>query len=83
MGMSDDEFEDKIASRDIESPFPGTDDISSGYTKARDLIEKLRQDYRNMSDEDLDEFSKTMVEHFLDRTAAQAAAKIWFGKRGI
>ena len=83
MGMSDDEFEDQIASKDIEQPFPGDDELTIGYSKASDLISKLRQDYRGMSDEDLDEFSKTMVEHFLDRTAAQAAAKIWFGKRGI
>ena len=36
-----------------------------------------------MSDEDLDEFSKEMVLHFLDNTAAAAAAKIYFGKKGI
>jgi hypothetical protein len=36
-----------------------------------------------MSDDDLDNFSKTMIEHFLDNTAAQAAAKVWFGKREI
>ena len=83
MGMSGDEFEDQIASRDIGSPFPGTDNVSQGSKKASDLIEKLREDYRNMSDEQLDEFSVEMIEHFLDNTAAQAAAKIYFGKKEI
>ena len=84
MGMSDDEFEDQIASKDIEQPFPGDDELTIGYSKASDLISKLRQDYRNMSDEDLDEFSKEMVLHFLEgSTEAQAAAKVFFGKRGI
>ena len=35
------------------------------------------------SDEDLNEFSKEMMLHFIENTTAQAAAKIWFGKRGI
>ena len=81
MGMSGDEFEDQVASRDIGEPFPGDDELSVGYSKASDLISKLRQDYRNMSDEDLDEFSKEMVLHFLDNTAASEAAKIHFSKR--
>ena len=51
--------------------------------KASDLIDKLRGDYRGMSDEELDSFSKEMIEHFLDNTAAQAAAKVFFGKKGI
>ena len=86
MGMSDDEFEDQVASRDIgdEMSFPGSDDgISPGYRKASDLISKLRQNYRKMSDKDLDEFSKEMLLHFIDNTAAQAAAKVYFGKKGI
>ena len=83
MGMSDDEFEDQVASRDIGSPFPGTDNVSQGNKKASDLIDKLRKEYRSMSDEDLDEFSKEMLLHFIDNTAAQAAAKIYFGKKGI
>jgi len=36
-----------------------------------------------MSDDELDEFSKEMIEHFLDNTAAQARAKVFFAKRGI
>ena len=83
MGMSDDEFEDQVASRDIDEPFPGDDELSIGYSKASDLISKLRQNYRKMSDKDLDEFSKEMLLHFIDNTAAQAAAKIYFGKKGI
>lgn len=87
MGMSDDEFEDKIASRDIGDegmPFPGSDDdIPPGYRKASDLKDKLRKQYRNMSNEELNEFSKEMVLHFLDNTAAQAAAKVFFGRRGL
>jgi ribosomal protein L29 len=75
MGMSDEEFEDQIASRDI-GPY-------TGGNKASDLIEKLRGDYRGMSDEELDEFSKEMILHFLDNTAAQAAAKVFFGKREL
>ena len=83
MGMSGDEFEDQVASRDIGSPFPGTDNVSQGNKKASDLIEKLKEEYRGMSDQDLDEFSAEMVEHFLDNTAAQARAKIFFAKKGI
>ena len=83
MGMSDNEFEDQVASRDIGEPFPGDDELSIGYSKASNLISKLRQDYRGMSDEDLDEFSKEMLLHFIENTAAQAAAKIYFGKREL
>ena len=83
MGMSDDEFEDQVASRDIGEPFPGDDELSIGYSKASNLISKLRQDYRGMSDEDLDEFSKEMLLHFIDNTAAQAAAKAFFAKRQL
>ena len=82
MGMSDDEFEDQIASRDIGEPFPG-EPPSIGYSKASDLIDKLRKEYRSMSDKDLDEFSAEMVEHFLDNTAAQARAKVFFARKGI
>ena len=77
MGMSDDEFEDQVASRDIESPFPNPEDndVSAGYRKASDLIDKLRQEYRSMSDEDLDDFSVEMIKHFLDNTEAKNYAK--------
>ena len=77
-GFSDEEFDD-ITSRDIGSPFPGTD--SSGPSKAKDLIDKLREDYRSMSDEELDAFSKEMVLHFIDNTAAEAAVRVHFGKQ--
>ena len=72
--FSDEEMDD-ITSRGgfVGGPFPGTD--SSGPSKAKDLIDKLREDYRSMSDEELDAFSKEMIEHFLDNTAAQATAK--------
>ena len=72
-GFSDEEFDD-ITSRDIGNLHGN---------KASDLIEKLRGDYRGMSDEELDDFSVEMIEHFLDNTAARAAAKIWFGKKGL
>ena len=81
-GFSDEEFDD-ITSRDIGEPFPGDDELTIGYSKAKDLIEKLRQDYRNMSDDELDEFSVEMVEHFLDNLSAQVRAKTILTKRGI
>ena len=83
LGMDDDEFKDKITSRDIGSPFPGEYSSNEGSLQAQDLIEELREKYRNMSDKELDSFSKEMIEHFLDNTAAQAAAKIYFGKKGL
>jgi hypothetical protein len=83
MGMSDDEFEKNVTSRDIGSPFPGTNNVSPFAAKAKDYIEKFRQEYRDMSDEGIDEFSKTIINHLLDNTAAQAAAKVYFGKKGI
>ena len=63
-GFSDDE-QDNIMSRDAGSKFPTDTPFGlSGYQKARDLIEKLRKDYRKMSDSDLEKFSKTMIDHF-------------------
>ena len=76
-GFSDDETSD-FFSKDT----PSTKGIS-GYDKARKLVSTLRSDYRNMSDDELDEFSKEMIEHFLDNTAAQARAKVYFAKKGI
>jgi len=71
MGMSDDEFEDKIASKDIEEKG------KKGAEEARKLIAKLREKtYRSFSDEDLDAFSKEMVLHFIDNPAAEAAVKM-------
>ena len=84
MGMSGDEFEDQIASKDIGSPFPGTDDVSNGYKAAVALIDELREiTYKKLSNEELDTFSKEMVLHFLENTTAAAAAKIYFGKKEI
>ena len=83
MGMSDDEFEDEVTSRDIDEPmsFPG-ESPSKGYKEARKLIDTLRsKTYRSMSDLEIDEFSKEMVEHFLDNIAAEARARIIIGKR--
>ena len=83
-GFSDEEFDD-ITSRDPGDPFPQDDidyldDIDTkGYKRARDLIEKLRKEYRGMSDKELDSFSVEMVLHFLDNTAAITAAKVHFG----
>ncbi len=87
MGMSDDEFEDQVASRDIGdggSSFPGDE---SGYSpaaaKARDYIETFKKEYREMSDDQLDEFSVEIIDHLLNNTAAQARAKVFFAKKGI
>ena len=75
MGMSGDEFEDQVASRDVGSPFPGTDNVSQGNKKASDLIEKLKEEYRGMSDQDLDDFSVAMIKHFLDNVEAKDYAR--------
>ena len=87
MGMSDDEFEDQVASRDIGDTNPfmdDDDDRSPGEELASRTIEKLRQQYRGMSDQDMEDFSKEMVLHFLEgSTDAQAAAKVFFGKREL
>jgi|TARA_R110000744_G_scaffold172152_2_gene290679 hypothetical protein len=88
-GFNDSE-QDDIMSRDIESPFPNNDNddyfSSRGTEKAKDLIGKLKhgpEHYRTMSDEELDQFSKEMIEHFLNNTAAQAAAKVFLARKGL
>ena len=93
MDMNPDEFENKIASRDVGSPLPGPsnnpfmdvdDDRSPGEELADRTIDEFRRKlYRGMSDQDLDDFSASMVEHLLDNTAAQARAKVFFAKKGI
>jgi len=81
MGMSSDEFEKNVTSRDIGSPFPG-EPVKA--TKASKLIDNIKLSYKNMSEDEMESFSKEMVEYFLDQSvSAQAAAKIWFGKKGI
>ena len=81
-GFSDDE-QDDIMSRDVGSPFPGTNNVSPFTAKAKDYIDTFRQEYREMSDDGIDEFSVEIINHLLDNTAAQAAAKVYFGKRGL
>ena len=81
-GFSDEEMGD-ITSRDIGSPFPGTDNVSPFVAKAKDYIETFKKEYREMSDDGIDEFSVEIINHLLDNTAAQAAAKIYFAKKGI
>ena len=83
-GFSDEEQED-IMSRDVGSPFPGAStDVGNGVILAQETIKNWRENlYKNMPDKELDSFSKEMIEHLLDNTAAQAAAKAFFGKRGL
>ena len=81
-GFSDEE-QDDIMSRDVGSPFPGNNNVSPFAAKARDYIETFRQEYREMSDDGIDEFSVEIINHLLDNTAAQAAAKIYFGKKQL
>ena len=89
MGMSDDEFEDQVASRDIGDTYPNPfmdddDDRSPGEELASRTIEKLKQQYKGMSMQDMEDFSKEMVLHFLEgSTEAQATAKVFFAKRTI
>tara|TARA_R110000824_G_scaffold55565_1_gene152960 strand:+ start:1717 stop:2088 length:372 start_codon:yes stop_codon:yes gene_type:complete len=84
-GFSDDE-QDDIMSRDINKSFPSEpgDEPNDGYKAARAFIDEFREiTYKKLSQEDLDQFSKEMVLHFLDNTTAAAAAKIHFGKKGL
>jgi hypothetical protein len=87
LDMSPDEFEDQVASRDIGDTNPfmdDDDDRSPGEELASRTIEKLRQQYRGMSDQDMEDFSKEMVLHFLEgSTEAQSTAKVFFAKKGI
>jgi len=79
-GFSDEEMDD-ITSRDIGSPFPGTDDVSNGYKAARAFIDEFREiTYKQLSEEERDTFSKEMILHFLDNTTAKAAVMIQLGK---
>ena len=67
-----------VSSRDIEDKNPfmdDDDDRSPGVELASRTIEKLRQQYRGMSDDIMDDFSVEMIKHFLDNYEAQAAAK--------
>ena len=82
----DDDFGSFI---DSDDRFPGEDEAgmaprySPFAAKAKDYIETFRKEYRDMSDDGIDEFSVEIINHLLDNTAAQAAAKVFFGKRGL
>jgi hypothetical protein len=84
MGMSPEEFEDQVASRDIGSSFPGTDKVSDGYKAARALIDELRYvTYKKLSDDERDAFTKEMVGHFIETTQGMAAAKVAMARKGL
>jgi len=84
--FSDKEMGD-ITSRDIGDTNPfmdDDDDRSPGEELASRTIEKLKQQYKGMSMQDMEDFSKEMVLHFLEgSTEAQATAKVFFAKRTI
>jgi len=85
-GFSDEE-QDDIMSRDIGdggSPFPGTDNVSPFTAKAKDYTEMFKKEYREMSDDGIDEFNKEIIEYLLNAfPSAQATAKVFFAKKGI
>ena len=72
--LTRDKEEDEVGMAPRYSPFAA---------KAKDYIETFRKEYRDMSDDGIDEFSVEIINHFLDNTAAQAAAKTFFSKRGL
>jgi hypothetical protein len=79
-GFSDEEFND-ITSKDIGSSFPGpSTDVGNGVIQAQELIKTLKNNYKNMSDRELDAFSVEMTKHFLDNLAARDEAKIYLAK---
>ena len=88
-GFSDDE-QDDIMSRDVGSRFPGEDEAGmaprySPFTaQAKAYTEKFKQEYREMSDDGIDEFNKEIIEYLLNAfPSAQATAKVFFAKKGI
>jgi hypothetical protein len=83
MGMSDDEFEKNVTSRDIGSPFPDPEEYTA--TPSEDFInQQLKPLIKNMDVDELDAFNKALINYLLNTGAsAQAAAKIWFGKKGL
>ena len=84
LGMSGDEFEDQVASRDVGSPFPGTNNVSPFTAKAKDYTEMFKKEYREMSDDGIDEFNKEIIEYLLNAfPSAQATAKVFFAKKGL
>jgi len=81
MGMSDDEFEKNVTSRDIGSPFPGEPVKSTRASEIIDLY--IKPTVKKLSDDELSKFNKEMTEYFLETIEGQAAAKIFFAKREI
>jgi len=85
-GFSDEEMGD-ITSRDIGdggSSFPGTDNVSPFTAKAKDYTEKFKQEYKEMSDDGIDEFNEEIIEYLLNAfPSAQATAKLFFAKKGL
>ena len=78
------EEKDDIMSRDSGSPFPGTDNVSPFTAQAKAYTEKFKQEYREMSDDGIDEFNKEIIEYLLNAfPSAQATAKVFFAKKGL
>ena len=74
----------------FDDRFPGEDEAGmaprySPFTaKAKDYTEKFKQEYREMSDDGIDEFNKEIIEYLLNAfPSAQATAKVFFAKKGI
>jgi len=79
-GFSDAEMDD-ITSKDIGSPFPGEPVKSTRASEIIDLY--IKPTVKKLSDDELSKFNKEMTEYFLETIDGQAAAKIFFAKRGI
>ena len=57
----------KAIKKEIKSLHEEEDDKYSPFAaKARDYIEKFKQEYREMSDDGIDEFNKEIIEYLLD-----------------
>ena len=64
----------KAIKKEIKSLHEEDDKYSPFAAKARDYIEKFKQEYREMSDDGIDEFNKEIIEYLLDTfPSAQAA----------
>ena len=83
----DDDFGSFI---DSDDRFPGEDEAGmaprySPFTaQAKAYTEKFKQEYREMSDDGIDEFNKEIIEYLLNAfPSAQATAKVFFAKKGL
>ena len=56
----------KAIKKEIKSLHEEDDKYSPFAAKARDYIEKFKQEYREMSDDGIDEFNKEIIEYLLD-----------------